>query len=740
MENTNTTTKQEYKYFVGIDFGTTESSCCYAIRGEKDRNNDKQIAVHSVGYWSCQSIFDFKIPSAIAYPDPSKPDVYIGGNIARYPNAITSLPDKLDSPDGIKSCADFLKAFNAHVLARIEHKEKENGREHDDVTLANIQYCFTLQQAQYKGNLLEALKLAEIYSSEDHKDKILIVDTQLAMAKKIRKLQRIENNFIICEIDSKFTKITSMEIINENGRLSARESGDSITLDKLGDEQIDEQVKELVKKDMKKQQLDSRDDCDSIQELALQYFRKKMKYWIDFEDLEKQNFARVCLPGKKETISIDLPLKDLKERAYDPMIDEIIESVEKLYKSEFAVHVVLSGGGQSISDYMKQKLEEKLSKRLERDVQEKLDKELNELLEQVKETTINEKLDEAYDCLVQELRYYTKEATRRRMIDNQYYEALYKFTALKDNSKLQHALKKELDEKLNEFKRDDTLLARFTKGLRAKLHSKENVVLESNKEQNQNQLDNSYLEELIKAMKGSISDTLENILCNIFEEQAAEFRNNYSVKGSDAIFDQNLKEFDQKLKELGGLDVKEVQEKLKKYELDTILGQRLKYHCEILGEKELTDGNQIEDECENPYEQLTKKEESRKRWERFYKIRLECVPRHEWEDELKKFECNFDKGKIELYDDFIEKNKMESEEELDLKSADLKEDFNEQLSLLKERFDNELQTLKHKIGIMINESERQRVLNERFAENNIVRIIGDISAAEAAVGILTAEL
>ncbi|KAI8645210.1 hypothetical protein BD408DRAFT_429745 [Parasitella parasitica] len=332
MENTNTTTKQEYKYFVGIDFGTTESSCCYAIRGEKDRNNDKQIAVHSVGYWSCQSIYDFKIPSAIAYPGSSKPDVYIGGNIARYPNAITSLPDKLDSPDGIKSCADFLKAFNAHVLARIEHKEKENGREHDDVTLANIQYCFTLQQAQYKGNLLEALKLAEIYSSEDHEDKILIVDTQLAMAKKIRKLQRIENNFIICEIDSKFTKIKSMEIIKENGHLSARESGDSITLDKLGDGQIDEQVKELVKKDMKKQQLDSRDDCDSIQELALQHFREKMKYWIDFEDLEKQNFARVFLSEKKETISIDLPLKDLKEKAYDPIIDEIIESVEKLYK------------------------------------------------------------------------------------------------------------------------------------------------------------------------------------------------------------------------------------------------------------------------------------------------------------------------------------------------------------------------------------------------------------------------
>ncbi|KAI8647852.1 hypothetical protein BD408DRAFT_438884 [Parasitella parasitica] len=658
MENTNTTTKQEYKYFVGIDFGTTESSCCYAIRGEKDRNNDKQIAVHSVGYWSCQSIFDFKIPSAIAYPDSSKPDVYIGGNITRYPNAITSLPDKLGSPDGIKNCADFLKAFNAHVLSIIEHKEKENGREHDDVTLANIQYCFTLQHAQYKDNLLEALKLAEIYSSEDHEDKILIVDTQLAMAKKIRKLQHIENNFIVCEIDSKFTKIKSMEIIKENGHLSARESGDSITLGKLGDEQI----------------------------------------------------------------------------------DEIIESVENLYKSEFAVHVVLSGGGQSISDYMKQKLEEKLSKRLERDVQEKLDKELNELLEQVKETTINEKLDEAYDCLVQELRYYTKEATRKRMIDDQYYKALRKFTALKDNSKLQHALNKKLDEKLKEFKHDDTLLAKFTKGLRAKLHSKENVVLESNKEQNQNQPDNSYLEELIEDMKGSISDTLDNVLCNIFEEQAAEFRNNYSVQGSDAIFDQNLKEFDQKLEELGGLDVKEVQEKLKKYELDTILDQRLKYHCEILREKELINGNQIEDECENSYQQLTKKEESRKRWERFYKIRLECVPRNKWEDELKNFKCNYDKGKIELHADFIEKNQMESDEELDLKSADLKEDFNEQLSLFKERFANELQTLKYKIGTMINESERQRVLNERFAENNIVREIGDISAAEAAVSILTAEL
>ncbi|CEP09193.1 hypothetical protein [Parasitella parasitica] len=727
MENTKT--QQEYKYFVGIDFGPETTSCHYVINDNKFKKIEKNRG--DIGFWPGQSVLTHEIASAIGYTDSTKPNMYIGGRVFTYPEVVGNLPNKLDSPEGRKSCADFFKTYNDHVLERINRKLKEMEHFREDLnyeaaTIDNIQYCFLLQSAHYKENLLEALKQAGIHRDEDPEDKIVIVDKHLAMAKKVSRQGGIKNNSIICDIGSDFTRIRSVEITRKQ-HLDVRASSDWITFNNLGDEKIDQVAKDLAMEDMKKQGLDTHEKSDFILENAMEYFRKNMKYTIQFQDLEKEHFARVVLPEEKKSIYISFPRKDLKEKAYDPLFNEIIESVAKFYESESAVHVFLSGRLSKLG-YWRPKMLKKFSERLEQDAQDGVNKELSEELQQVIERTLNQNLDDLRECSVQSLHSRTKEYKRECIVNKKYNELLGDFDKLIDSRWfLKPALKSELDKVLKEIQLEkDVSLVQLREGLRQKSHSLDEC-LKANVETKLNNLD---LQEILQDFKkNNIDEILREITEEMFYEQFDKFKTPQLLKESDAVFNQKFEELEQNSSEMMKLQNGDAKKRLTKDRLIGILldkewrnlrDELNKEEREEMESRRQKIAQKENEEYLNRLHQKKSKEDLRQEWEKFYKIRLACIPSKSWRQELREAETDFQEELQKMEEGLEDTFEEESKEELSKRLEDFNGEFNQQFSTLKKAFTLKFDSLERKMRALINEKERARVQNEDFNCNKII--------------------
>ncbi|KAI8644417.1 hypothetical protein BD408DRAFT_413403 [Parasitella parasitica] len=371
--------EKEYDYIVGIDFGTTYSSCCYARVGNPS-------TVYSVKNWPRAAVKDEKVPSVIAYSGKHNSSTSIVPSAIAY--TLTEQKSSIDAESKIKGfgnvpvtsnsihikhlpfvlhvkdlepiendrnpAADYLELFHQHVVEDIKENQGEKG-------ISRIRYCFTLQhpsQPRYKTNITKAIKKAGIYKDDDREDKLLFIDSYTAMAKHLLRTKnlKLDDRLIICDVDSKYLKIKVMEVVSAGSDIDIKALEHDFTSDKLCSDQLNDLFESYVLDIIKKHPIYTEDKLFKMRADALEYFEDNMKYSLD---LSINTQVPIKLLAFQSTIGaapyLTLEMSDLKKKVYDPIIDEICKLVSEQCKSVSGEYVFLCGTLSNLQ-YMKQRL------------------------------------------------------------------------------------------------------------------------------------------------------------------------------------------------------------------------------------------------------------------------------------------------------------------------------------------------------------------------------------------------
>lgn len=192
------------------------------------------------------------IPTVVAYAKSNHLPIGIG-NVQNSPQLYPTkeLPHLLNmniKPGDSKPAADFLKIFNEHVIKSIKQTvDNPNAK-------LNIRYCFTLQHPMepvYKKNLIEAIRASGIYTDSDRTDKLVFLDTYVAMSKYFLQNKsdlRAGTKFLICDADQHYLTIKCMEVVkNEIGSRDIKEEEVyKLTKEELGADRIDQHFKAFM--------------------------------------------------------------------------------------------------------------------------------------------------------------------------------------------------------------------------------------------------------------------------------------------------------------------------------------------------------------------------------------------------------------------------------------------------------------------------------------------------------------
>ncbi|KAL9548488.1 hypothetical protein PS6_006583 [Mucor atramentarius] len=378
----NHTIRNEYDFIVGIDFGTTYSSCCYATVRDPE-------TVYSVKNWPRASILDEKIPSVIAYSGTNNgydSDTSIIPSVIAYtltkqqssidveskvvgfgnvPETSTSIRIKhlpfilhikdLEPDESNRNpVADYLTLFHQHAIKKITEQHGEKG-------IDRIRYCFTLQhpeQPRYKANLIKAIKLAGIYSDQDIEEKVLFIDTYTAMAKHFLKTHelRLDSKFIICDADSKYLKLKIMQVVSTGRDVDIKQLEHEVTSESLCSDRLNELFEDYVLDIIKQHPTYTEDKLATMKKTVIKYFKENLKYSLDLHADRKVNIRLSSAVANKPAPYIALDMKDLKRKVYDPIVDDICKHVSEEQKMHSTNYVFLCGTLSTL-DYIKQRLD-----------------------------------------------------------------------------------------------------------------------------------------------------------------------------------------------------------------------------------------------------------------------------------------------------------------------------------------------------------------------------------------------
>lgn len=264
-------------------------------------------------------------------------------------------------PGDSKPAADFLKIFNEHVIKSIKQIVDNPN------TKLDIRYCFTLHypmEPVYKKNLIEAIRASGIYTDNDRTDKLVFVDTYMAMSKYFLQSKpnlRAGSKLLICDADQHYLTIKCMEVVNnEIGAEDIKEEElYKLTDEELGADRIDQYFKAFMLQTLQshpEHKDGDEQELDGIADIILRNFMKNIKYQ-GFNDRVELYISKpsVNLFKKSEDPYLTIRVDDLKKYVFDPVIDKVCVLVDKIWK-QFQPDAFFLTGNLSSSEYLFHKL------------------------------------------------------------------------------------------------------------------------------------------------------------------------------------------------------------------------------------------------------------------------------------------------------------------------------------------------------------------------------------------------